>query len=432
MMEATLSLSESLSLHQGKTEQLFAGALLLDHEYAIHHCGWLLGDTFRDPRLGRFWEQVKAGKAPAEAAMDAGLYMELAGYMNQVISCYDTPYLAQNISADRYLIEAGQYLGDMARAIGERKVEALRDLARCIADASPYMGDTIPSAAQIGREFENALDHIDGRTELTGITNLDAATGGLEKQTLTIIAARPSVGKTALGSQILQYNASHGRRALMFQLEMTRTQLWARMACGRVKVAWRDVLSKRATPAQIAQIKTASKELQAEFGDNLLIDDNANATNEDIYRKIAAVQPDIVFVDHIDLVNRAKRGEMNEVIRIGNNSRFGKVLAKEFDIPVVYLMQLNRDLEQRTNKRPALSDLRFSGDVEQDADNVIFIYRADYHEEATIEPPKVSKAELIIGKFRNGIRNIHVDTLYNLEAQNFAPPTAQENPNGKR
>jgi replicative DNA helicase len=430
MMEATLSLSESLSLHQGKTEQLFAGALLLDHEYAIHHCGWLLGETFRDPRLGRFWEQVKAGKAPAEAAMDAGLYLELAGYMNQVISSYDTPYMAQNISADRYLIEAGQYLSDMARAIGDRKVEALRDLARCIADASPYMGDKIPSAAQIGREFEDSLDDIESRTEMTGISNLDNMTGGLEKQTLTIIAARPSVGKTALGSQILQYNARHGRRALMFQLEMTRNQLWARMACGRVKVAWRDVLSKRATPAQIAQIKTASKELQAEFGDNLLIDDNANATNEDIYRKIAAVQPDIVFVDHIDLVNRAKRGEMNEVIRIGNNSRFGKVLAKEFDIPVVYLMQLNREVEKRDNKRPTLVDLRFSGDVEQDADNVIFIYRGDYHEDATIAPPKISKTELIVGKFRSGIRNICADVMYDLEAQTFYP-IRQEGNNGR-
>jgi replicative DNA helicase len=431
MMEATLSLSESLSLHQGKTEQLFAGAVLIDETYALRACGWLEPASFRDQRLGAFWQQVKDGKPAASAAMDLGLYFEIAGYMAQVVSSFDVPYLAQTISADRYLIEASSYLGDMARAIGERNVDGLRDLARCVADASPYTGDTIPDAQQIGREFEDSLDHIESRTEMTGITNLDNMTGGLEKQTLTIIAARPSVGKTALGSQILQYNAKHGKRALMFQLEMTRNQLWARMACGKVKIPWRDVLSKRATPQQIADLKAASRQLKAEFGDHLLIDDNANATNEDIYRKVAAVQPDIVFVDHIDLVNRAERGKTNEVIRIGNNSRFGKIIAKEFNIPVVYMMQLNREVEKRDNKRPTLVDLRFSGDVEQDADNVLFIYRADYHEDATIAPPKISKTELIVGKFRSGIRNICADVMYDLEAQTFYP-IRQEEPHGKR
>jgi replicative DNA helicase len=432
MMEQTLSLSESLSLHQGKTEQLFAGAVLINEDYALRACGWLEPASFRDARLGQFWSQVKDGKPAASAAMDLGLYFEIAGYMAQVVSSFDVPYLAQTISADRYLIEASSYLGDMARAIGERNVDGLRDLARCVADASPYTGETIPGAVQIGREFEAMLDHIDGRVELTGIPNLDAATGGLEKQTLTILAARPSVGKTALGSQIMQNGAAHGRKVLMFQAEMARAQLWARMACGRLKIAWRDVLAKRVTAAQIQQIKAQSKQLQAEFGDNLLIDDSPNLTNEDIYRKVGAVEPDLVIVDHLDLINRKERGKLNEVIRLGNNSRFGKIIAKEFDIPCLYLMQLNRDLEHRESKRPELKDLRFSGDIEQDADNVVFIYRADYHEGATEEPPKLSKTELIVGKFRNGIRNIAINVIYDLEAQWFYAQTPPGVSNGRR
>lgn len=420
-MDATPLTPDLLAQHQGKTERLFSGGVMLDPGYARKHCGWLEPGLFIDRRLGQYWKAVKGGQDPHQAAMELGLYMEIAGYMTQVVSMYDTPYLAETISGDRYLIEASAYLGDMAKAIQNRDIIGLRSLAQCVSSASPYTGDTLPSALQISREFEALLDNIGGRVEQTGIANFDNATGGLEKQTLSIIGARPSMGKTSLGAQIAQNNAKGGRKVILFSLEMSRASLWARMACGKLRINWRDVLAKRVTPAQVDAIRKKSRELADEYGDNLLIDDKPAMSSEDIYRKVSNVGPDLFIVDHLDLVDRAGRGKENEVIRLGNISRFGKVIAKEFDIPAVYLMQLNRDTEKRDNKRPNLADIRGSGEIEQDADNVFFMYRPDYYDDATKDPPKVSRTEIIVGKFRNGIRNIQINLMYHLDEQWFYP-----------
>lgn len=413
------STPDLLAQHLGQTEKLFSGGVMIDPSYARKYCGWLEPSQFRDDRLGRYWAAVKGGKDPHQVAMELGLYLEVAGYMSQVLSSYDTIYYAQTISADRYLLEASSYLSDIARAIADRDITTVRSLAGCVASASPYTGEAIPSAQQISREFEELLDNIDGEVELTRIPPMDNATGGLEKQTLTVIGARPSMGKTSLGSQIAQLNAKACRKVIYFSLEMSRTQLWARMACGRMEISWRDVLAKKVTPAQIEAIRGKSRELAYEFSDNLLIEDKAMMTNEDIYRKVANIGPDLIIVDHMDLVNRNERGKLREDMRVGNISRYGKTIAKEFNIPTIYLVQLNRDTEKRDNKRPTMADLRNSGEIEQDADNIFFMYRPDYYEDASAEPPKISNTEIIVAKFRNGIRNIQVNLKYNLPQQWF-------------
>lgn len=403
---------------------------MLDPAYARKHCGWLEPGLFLDERLGRFWGQVKDGKDPHQAAIEMGMYFEIAGQMTQVVSTFDTPFLAETISADRYLMEASSYIGDMVKAIHSRDVSGLRALAQCISSASPYTGEALPSSVQIAKEFEAMLDNIGGRSELTGISNLDYAMGGLEKQTLTVIGARPSMGKTSLGAQIAQNNARAKRKTIVFELEMSRSSLWARMACGKLEISWRDVLAKRVTKANLDAIRKTSRALADEYGDYLLIDDTPAMTSEDIYRKVANITPDLIIVDHLDLVNRQERGKLREDMRVGNISRYGKIIAKEFDIPTIYLVQLNRDTEHRDNKRPTMSDLRNSGEIEQDADNVFFMYRPDYYDDATKDPPKISKTEIIVGKFRNGIRNIQIDLMYNLPQQWFYPPQTVGN-NGK-
>jgi replicative DNA helicase len=278
------------------------------------------------------------------------------------------------------------------------------------------------------------LDNVGGRVEKTHISNFDYATGGLEKQTLSIIGARPSMGKTSLGSQIAQENAKHGRKVIYFSLEMSKMSLWARMACGKLvpPVPWRDVLAKRVSPETIERIKEKSRELALEYGEYLLIDDKANMTSEDIYRKVSNIGPDLIVVDHLDLVGRSNRGREQEVTRLGNISRYGKIIAKEFDIPTIYLMQLNRQTEAvgRANKRPSMGDIRGSGEIEQDADNVFFLYRKDYYEESTTAPPLVSETEIIVAKFRNGIRNIQIKEMYHLDEQWFYPQKKAQGENG--
>lgn len=418
------TVSDAVHLHQSETERLFCGGVMIDEAYARKHAGWLEPDLFIDKRLGEYWQRVRDGMSANQAAMDLGLYYEIARFMTRIVSMYDTPYLAETIANDRYLAQTGNLLSDIARAISDRDVPTVKGLAEMISQATPYTGDQLPTATMVHREFEHLLDNLSGRVVKTGISNLDAATGGMEAETLTIIGARPSMGKTSLAAQIAQNVAKSGKKVILFSLEMSRAQLWARMACGKLEIAWRDLLAGRGTPAQIKAIKKASADLAAEYGDYLLIDDKPMMSNEDIYRKVANVQPEIIIVDHLDLVNRKTRGNDNEVIRLGNISRYGKVISKEFHIPVIYLMQLNRQTEskeRRGNRRPNMADIRGSGEIEQDADNIFFLYRPDYYEDASAEPPKISRMEIIVGKFRNGIRNIQISEWYHLARQRFYP-----------
>jgi replicative DNA helicase len=419
-------LSQTISQHMTQAERLFAGGVFLDPDHARKTCSWLDPGLIRDEKLRKFWEMILAGRDEGEAAVDAGAYFEIASYMNQVTSLFDTPAFAKSIADDRYLIEASTYLGDMAKTIARRDLGGLKALAECIANAAPYTGESIPDAYAISAEFEELLDNLDGRVETTGITNFDRATGGLEKETLTVIAARPSMGKTSLGLQIAQDNAGRGRKVLLFSLEMSRASLWARMACGKLQIAWRDVLAKRVSPQDIARIKGKSQELAKLYGSNLRVDDISSQTSEDVYRKVSTVEPDLIIVDHMGLLNRAERGRVNDVVLMGNVSRMGKVIAKQFGIPAIYLVQLSRAVTQRDSKIPDMSDLRASGEIEENADNIIFIHRKDYYEDPTETPPVVSETQLIVSKFRNGVRNINVNVEYHLDKQWFYPPATEQ------
>jgi replicative DNA helicase len=417
-------LTTTLSLHQAEAERLFAGAAMIDDEYAREACGWLSPDAFLDEKIRAFWAKVQAGTDAHEAAMQVGAYYEMAGYMTRVTSSRDLPAFANTIGMDRYLTESAVTLSGMARAIAQRDTDSLRNLAQSIAANTPVSADAVPNAAEIGLEFQVMLDNLSGRSELTGITTLDMATGGVEKQTLTVVAARPSMGKSALGIQIVKWKAEHeDKRVMLFSLEMNRKSIWARMACGELKLAWRDVRSGRATPEQIQALKNKSSNLMDRLDNRLLIDDTSDMSMEDIWRKVSRYQPDFVVIDHMGLVNSS---ETNEVLSLGQISRAGKILSKQFDIPVIALFQLNRGTEARDNKRPTMKDIRGSGKIEENADNIFFLYRPDYYDEAQANDQVISNTELIIAKFRDGIRNIKVDLEYNLSEQWFYPMASKD------
>lgn len=410
-------LISTISLHQSEAERLFAGAVMLDEDYARENCGWLSASMIRDDKVRGFWEKVQTGAQAHEAAMDVQAYYEFAGYMARVVSAYDLPALANTISADHYLTESTMTLSGMARAIAARDTDCLRTLAQSIAEKSPVAADVIPNAVDIGLEFQELLDNLTGRSEATGIASLDAATGGLEKQTLTMIAARPSMGKSALGIQIAKWKAEkEPKKTLFFSLEMSRKSIWARMACGELKLSWRDVRVGRTAPGQIQALKNKSADLMDRLEDRLLIDDTASMSVDDIWRRVSLYRPDFVIIDHMGLVSSR---EPNKVLALGQISRALKVMAKQFDIPIAALYQLNRGTETRDNKRPVMADIRGSGEIEENADNIFFLYRPDYYDDAQPTKQIVSKTEIIIAKFRDGMRNIQVNLLYHLDEQRF-------------
>jgi replicative DNA helicase len=246
----------------------------------------------------------------------------------------------------------------------------------------------------------------------SGFNDLDTLTGGFQPGNLLILAARPAMGKSALALNIAQ-NATLGKNTqgrgpvpvALFSLEMSRVEIAHRMLGAEAKISG-DALRKGQVKSDWRRVLLASEKLSKA---PLWIDDSSDLGIHDLrakVRRLKGKQPDLglVIVDYLQLM-RPEDSHENRVLQIGAMSRGLKLLAGELQIPVIALSQLSRRLEERTDKRPMLSDLRESGSIEQDADVVMFIYRDsvyakedDYEEEA----PAADEAELIIGKHRNG------------------------------
>jgi replicative DNA helicase len=236
----------------------------------------------------------------------------------------------------------------------------------------------------------------------TGFTELDYKTAGLQNSDLIILAARPSMGKTALALNIAR-NASinGGTPVAIFSLEMSKEQLSMRMLCAEARVDSSRVRSGFLNPDDWTRITDAAGVLSEA---PLYIDDSPDISATSIRTKSRRLKLDkdlgLIIIDYLQLMRSSVSNERRD-LEISEISRSLKLLAKELNVPVLALSQLNRKLEERSDKRPQLSDLRESGALEQDADVVAFIYRDEvYNKEET--NPKRGTAEVIIAKQRNG------------------------------
>ncbi|MFZ5952727.1 MAG: replicative DNA helicase [Candidatus Rifleibacteriota bacterium] len=236
----------------------------------------------------------------------------------------------------------------------------------------------------------------------SGFTKLDEMTAGFQKSDLIILAARPSMGKTAFCLNIAHYAAHQARVPVMlFSLEMSHTQLVTRLLCSEARIDGSKVRRGYLGDEDWGKLMLTAGHLQET---PLLIDDTANASLLEIRSKArrAYAQDKIgmIIIDYLQLIswsgNEKPESRQQEVSAI---SRSLKGLARELNIPVICLSQLSRAVESRNDKRPMLSDLRESGAIEQDADVVMFLYRDHYY---TKKEESRGKGEVIIAKQRNG------------------------------
>jgi replicative DNA helicase len=240
----------------------------------------------------------------------------------------------------------------------------------------------------------------------SGYADLDAITGGFQPGNLIVLAARPSMGKSALVTNIAENVAlskDRPRPVALFSLEMSEAELAQRFIASQASIKGDDLRKGR--------LKDESKwkrvlRVAAEYdAAPLYVDDSSDIGILDVRakaRRLHQQSPDglgLVIVDYLQLMRADARIE-NRVQQVGEMSRGLKILARELEVPVIALSQLSRGVESRTDKRPMLSDLRESGQIEQDADLVIFIYRDEYYNPETTDRP--GEAELIIAKHRNG------------------------------
>ena len=234
----------------------------------------------------------------------------------------------------------------------------------------------------------------------TGFRELDEKTAGFQPSDLIILAGRPSMGKTALALNIVRNAAvDHGQTVVIFSLEMSKEQLVTRMLCSEAEVDLARVRTGYLSEAEFPKLTTAAGNLSEA---PLFIDDTPAITVLELRAKCRRLKAEhnlsLVVVDYLQLMRSRIRTDSREQV-ISEISRSLKALAKELQVPVIALSQLNRALEARPDKRPKLSDLRESGAIEQDADVIGFIYRDEVYNSDTDD---IGVAELIIGKQRNG------------------------------
>jgi len=413
-------LNQLTMFRQKDVEKLFAGCVFTNPVAGVQQCGWLSPGTILNDQVRQFWTMVKGninpGMNPEEAleyvvkaSIEAGITGELVQWSGDITySHLPLPY-ANEIARRAYMTGVSSKFGDLVKAIQGQDDEKIRGVVRDMYALEVGSSIKVPDAYDIAARF---ADVVNGgmRSVPFFVGPLDNATGGNERQTLTIIAARPSVGKTALGWQIAQSAAYAGKRAVFFSLEMSSVNLWGRAACPKVDTTWRDVRAGRISDEKKGRLIEESYALSLQFEDRLKVIDTPQTT-ESIWRTVSEYRPDIFVVDHLRLVRDT---HPSEVKRLGFISQQIKEIGKSFNTASILLAQLNRGVENRAegNKRPVLADLRDSGEIEENGDLILMLHREDLQSQTERKAEK-SITEVWIRKFRDGPRDNLIKLMFN-------------------
>ena len=382
-------------MRQREAEEMFAAAAFLRPRMAVEECGWLEPKMIQDERVRKFWAVLRENGDPTVAALAVGTdYLGELATREDVFYGYGVNQYADKVAQEAWFYAVGSRLSKLARALTEGDAEIAQAIINGISAEIPQVIEQIPSAVDVGLDFIASLRNTADQTFET-MTPLDEATGGLWRSTLSVLCARPAIGKSAFGWQIARNVAKSGKRVLFVSLEMGQKALWARAACGVAKIPYRDVMARKISEEQITEIERITTDLMNAYSEDLLIDEKAQST-ADLWRKVATSNVDLVVVDHIRLMS--DRND-SEVRRLGEITWNLKQIAKEFNIHVMALAQLNRQLESRQEKHPTLADLRDSGQIEENADLVLGLHRdREYLDKQTHKSP----ADLSVLKFRDG------------------------------
>ncbi|MEO5334660.1 MAG: replicative DNA helicase [Magnetococcus sp. YQC-5] len=411
-----------------EAEQSVLGAILLDNSSMDHVADLLTPEDFYVGGHRVIFQAMlslldKGDPAdPLTLKQHLGDHDELgsvggAGYFARLI---DTTPSTANVKAYAHLVRDKAVLRSLAHAASSIANDVYGDTTRSVDDLleaaeqrifavgesrskrrSVYMDLKAVLPSVIDRLDRLMLHQEDVTGVSTGFVDLDRILAGLQKSDLLILAGRPAMGKTALAMNMAANAAVEYQVPIaVFSLEMSKEQLVTRMLASTARVDAQVLRTGKIRNDDYAQLTNASQILSET---PIYIDDSPSLSIMSLRAKARRLKREkgiqLLIVDYLQLMQGEDTQE-NRVQEISQISRGLKGLAKELDIPVLALSQLSRKVEERTNKRPILSDLRESGSIEQDADIVMFVYREEVYKEN--DPSLVGVAEVIIAKHRNG------------------------------
>ncbi|MBO9522242.1 MAG: replicative DNA helicase [Nocardioidaceae bacterium] len=306
----------------------------------------------------------------------------------------------------RRLVDAGTKIAQLGYA-GEGQVEDTVDRAQAEIYAITENRST-EDYAPLSAIMEGTLDEIEAISNRdggmngvpTGFADLDELTNGLQGGQMVIVAARPAMGKSTLGLDFCRAASIHnGLTSVIFSLEMTKSEIAMRMLSAEGKIPLNHIRNGGMTDDDWAKLARKMGEVSSA---PLFIDDSPNMTMMEIRSKARRLKQrhdlKLVVIDYLQLMTSGKKVESRQ-LEVSEFSRQIKLLAKELEVPIIALSQLNRGPEQRADKRPMMSDLRESGSIEQDADIVMLLHRDDAYEKESTRP---GEADIIVAKHRNG------------------------------
>ncbi|HEX7342234.1 MAG TPA: replicative DNA helicase [Rhodanobacteraceae bacterium] len=414
--------------HSIDAEQAVLGGLMLAPEAFDRVADRLNEADFyrKDHRV--IWRAISelAGKGmPCDAVtlgdwFDANNLAEMIGGSSYVVELANATPSAANITAYadivreksvlRQLIDAGTAITEDGYQPGGRKVtevlEAAEQRVFHIAEAGARgRKDSVSMRDAVKEAFRILHQRYENRGQLTGLptgfTDLDEMTAGLQPSDLVIVAARPSMGKTAFSVNIAEHAAIRSKKAVaIFSMEMSSSQLAFRLISSIGRIHQQHLRTGDLAEEDWPRVTSAITMLSEA---RIFIDDTPSLSPVELRSRARRLHREhnglgLIVIDYLQLM-QVPGSKENRATEISEISRGLKALAKELDVPVIALSQLNRSLEQRQDKRPMMSDLRESGAIEQDADVIMFIYRDEYYNP---ESNDKGLAEIIIGKQRNG------------------------------
>jgi replicative DNA helicase len=410
--------------HSREAEEAVVGAVLINPEAYYDVAQFLTGEDFYIHRLRWVWEaftRLHEGRVPidlltvADELERAGQLAEVGGpaFLTSLINQVPTSLNAESYgriveehSVRRKMITAANKIASIAYNTDSSVDEVMGESEKAVFNVSERrLKHDLQPIKQVLSEYYDRIDDLAKRPEEihgvpTGFIDLDKMLTGLQPSDLLIIAGRPGQGKTGFLLSVAKNAAlTHKKHVAIFSLEMSNEQVVQRLIAQETGIDSQRLRSGKLTQEEWPLFNHAIEV----FGDTkIFLDDTPAITPLALRTKCRRLHMefgiDLIILDYLQLMSSDTRND-NRVQEVSFISRNLKVLARELNVPVLAAAQLSRAVEQRTDKRPVLSDLRESGSLEQDADIVMFIYRPDQYEKDTA---KQNIAEIIIAKHRNG------------------------------